>query len=333
MALLLLGAVPFSLAAGQQLSARYDKISDSTISAIANHIVGFNVNDLAVPIGSIVIEFCSNSPLIGDSCTAPSGFDASGANLNSQVGETGFTIGPGSNANKIILTRPAALPTGAVSQYLFSNIVNPDAAGSYYGRLQTFTSTDGTGSDIEDGGFVFAILRGLSVSAEVPPYLTFCAGVTITNIDCSTATSFLIDMGEFSKTHSNQATSEFAVATNAEFGYSITISGTTLTSGINAITALGSPTASIPGTKQFGMNLRANTVPAIGSDKAGYGLGTPSFNYNQSNLFKFQNGDVIATASAPDYEKYTTSYLVNVDNGQAAGFYATTLTFIALGNF
>lgn len=334
-ALLLIGVAPRVFAAGPtQLPNRYDRISTSQASSISEHEIGFIVTELAIPIGSISIEFCSNSPLIEDACTAPSGFDASVANLNSSQGETGFSIDPSSTANKILLTRPASLPTGAVSKFFFSNITNPAAAGSYYVRLQTFTSTDGTGLPIQYGGLVFAIVESLSVTTEVPPYLTFCVAVTITGNDCSSISSFFIDVGELSTTAVKAAASEFLVATNAASGYSVTLSGATLTSGSNIIPPVAVPTNSTPGTGQFGINLRANTSPSIGNDPAGYMAGVIDPAYNTPNNFKFGNGDLLVTApGTSDFEKFTVSYITNIPAGQAAGVYTTTLTYIALANF
>jgi hypothetical protein len=182
---------------------------------------------------------------------------------------------------------------------------------------------------------VFAIAPGLNIAAEVPPYLRFCASVTITAFDCSTANSYLIDMGEFASSRTVAASSEMVVATNAASGYSITISGTTLTSGNNTIPALLPGAASLMGTSQFGINLRSNSNPSIGANPAGPGVGgVVSVPYSAPNLFRFQNGDVLVSSSgSSDNQKFTISYVANVSNGQAPGYYASTMTYICLANF
>ncbi len=331
---LLFSGVPFArLASAAQLINRYDKLSSSEASAVATHEVGFTFGNLAVPVGSISLEFCGNDPLPNTPCTPPSGFDATGVSLDDQAGEIGFSVDPSSSVNKIILTRPAALPTSTPSTYTLGNIINPDTIGTFYIRLQTFTSTDGTGVDIEAAGLALSTSAKFTVSTEVPPYLTFCSSVTISGDDCTSATSFLIDMGEFVATKSSSATSEFVVQTNAQSGYSVTLSGSTLTSGNNTITALAVPTTPQKGTPQFGMNLRANSNPSIGADPSGLGLGIVGASYGVPNKFTFRNGDIIASAGAPDYEKYTVTYIANVNSTQAPGFYATTISFICLANF
>jgi hypothetical protein len=332
-AVLLLAAPPV-FASNDPLDARFDKISTSEASVVATHQLGFDISNVAVPVGSISFEFCQNTPIIGDVCDPPSGLDTSGAVLSSQSGSTGFTIDPSSTNGHIILTRPPALPVAGPSRYIFDNFINPDTSRTYYVRIQTFTSTDATGSDIESGGVTFYIIGHIDVTAEVPPYLKFCAAVTITAFDCSTATSFLIDFGEFSRTIPSAGTSEFVAATNAAFGYSVSVNGTTLISGTSIIPALYPASGSVTGTSQFGMNLKANTSPVVGIENQGPGIATATAGYNLPNLFGFQNGDTVATSTgSTDNNKFTVSYIVNINSAQPAGFYATTMTYICLANF
>ncbi len=316
------------------LDTRYDLISTSAASANATHLIGFKITD-PTTVGSIEFEFCSNNPLPATPCTAPTGFSASGVTLATQAGETGFGLHPNSTVNKIVLTRFPIAPTGNPASYKFTGIVNPGGAGSYYVRLRTFSSVDATGSDIQEGGLVFAIVNGVSVSAEVPPYLTFCAGVTITGIDCSSVNSFFIDMGEFRPSNTTRATSQFMIATNAQSGYTVTISGTTLTSGNNIIPAIAGASGPVVGTSQFGINLRANTNPTIGAEPAGPGVNAAiAAAYNNPNSYHYQTGEtLVSSTNSDDFRKFTVSYMTDVSSGQAPGYYTTTLSFICLANF
>ncbi|HTE57734.1 MAG TPA: hypothetical protein VK694_03235 [Verrucomicrobiae bacterium] len=320
-----------------QMSERYDMISDSTVSSVAIHKFGFTYNDLSNPVGSVVFEFCSNSPLTALPCTVPTGLDVDNAVLFTQAGLTGFNInGAATTPNKLVINRGPVTPTpaNAVSEYHFNNITNPDAEGSYYVRLQTFGSSDGTGTALEEGGVVFVMNDMFDVSAEVPPYLRFCASVTVTAFDCSTATSFFIDFGEFSRTQARFASSEMVVATNASFGFSIALAGTTLTSGNNFIPSLAVQAPSSPGNSQFGLNLRANTNPSIGAEPVGPGVSAPTPEYNTPNQYRFTQADnVVTSTTTTDNRKFTVSYVANVSAQQSAGIYATTITFIALANF
>ncbi len=316
------------------VSNRFDKISDSSAGATATHQIGFSFTDTTTPIGSLNFEFCSNDPVPESTCVAPTGFDLSAATLATQSGTTGFNIHANSTTNNLILSRPPAAPSAANSSYEISNVVNPTTLGTYYIRIRTFSSTDATGSVAEQGGIALSANTPITVSAEVPPYIRFCAGVTINGFDCSTATSFFIDLGEFSTSRAKSASSELIAATNAAFGYTITLSGTTLTSGTNTISALASQTPSAPGTSQFGINLRANSAPGIGVDPSGPGTANAVPAYNVPNLFRFQNGESIVTSSTSnDNRKFTVSYIANINGSQPAGVYATTISFICLANF
>lgn len=330
----LLMVAPSVFAADDPLDNRYDMMSNSTAQATTTHKFGFDISNTTVPIGSISFEFCDNSPIIGDSCTPPPGMNVSGATLASQVGETGFSISGVSTANHIVLTRPAALPTAGSKEYVFDGIINPSNVQSYYVRLQTFTSTDGTGSDIESGGVVFAITVPVDIVTEVPPYLKFCVAIVITNYDCDTALTYLIDFGEFSRTVPSAATSQMVAATNAAYGYSVSVTGTTLTSGTNVIPALFPGAGSAPGVSQFGLNLRANTNPSVGIEPQGTAPPPVAPEYALPNIYRFNNGDVVfSSANSSSSAKFTASYVVNISGAQAAGYYATTLTYICLANF
>jgi hypothetical protein len=316
------------------LNNRSIKLGNDTVSANTQYGIQFDITKPAVTLGSVELEFCANDPLPNTACTIPTGLDLSSIILTNQFGNTGFSRHANSTANKVILTRFPILPTAGTTGVEFLNVINPDTQGSYYVRMQTFSSNDATGGSIEDGGLVFAITNAFNVTAEVPPYLRFCTSVTIVGFDCSTATSFLIDLGEFSKTHATAASSEYVVATNAGLGYSITMSGTTLTSGNNIIPPLAAPSSSNPGNGQFGINLRANSNPSIGVDPNGPGVGTISAGYGTPNNFKFASGDVVSSSTgSTDNRKYTVSYLTNVGNNEVPGVYATTISFICLANF
>lgn len=337
MALLLLGAGPFFVpqVQGAQLTSRSLQLNDNR-PGVNNIIytVGFTVAT-GGSIGSMRIQFCSNSALIEDPCTAPYGFDALNAQLESETGVSGFIISePDSTVNEIVLTQA---PLGSVSPgpvtFNFSHIMNPTDSGSYYAKVYTYTSSDGTGSSVDFGAMAFPITAGYNASAEVPPYLLFCQGVTIAGFNCATAQGDLVSVGELSTATTSAGTSQLLAATNASSGYAISVSGGTMTSGNNVIPAMTGQ-ASQKGKSQFGINLRANTNPVVGQNVDGAGTATVQANYNQPNIFRFSDGDTIATGSGvQDYRRYTISYIVNVADGQAPGVYSTTLTYICLATF
>lgn len=328
------GPLRIWMAQGARLGTRSLQLSDSTASVQANYVLSFDGQSGAT-VGSVRAQFCSNDPLIGYPCTAPSGFDISHATLASQTGMTGFSIDAAdTTANVLVLSRaPAAAPAGN-STYTLTGVTNPNTAGSYYVRLETFASTDASGGDVDYGGLAFAIGTGVSISTTVPPYLLFCTGVTIQPYDCSTATGDYIDYGELSATQTSTGHTQFLVATNAKNGYTTWVTGTTLTSGNNVIPALSTGDVSRPGVSQFGLNLRANSTPPMGNDVQGSGGGMVAAAYDTPDFYRFNSGDIVASSlSADDYRLYTASYVVNISKDQPPGVYVSTITYVTLANF
>lgn len=266
----------------------------------------------------------------------PSGLDVSGAVLSGQTGVTGFAIAPsGTDANTIVISRaPSSIASPTPATYTFSNITNPSATGTYYGRVQTFPGSDTSEPENEHGGLAFSISNPVQISTTVPPYLLFCAGVTIGGLDCGTASGDYINFGDFTSTATSTAESQLLTATNAASGFAIRAYGSTMTSGNNIINGLGARDVSRPGVSQFGLNLVANQNPAVGADPTGDGSAAVAADYDQSNFFKFNSGDILASNAGVDsYRKFTVSYIVNIPTGQTPGVYAATLTYICLANF
>jgi hypothetical protein len=286
-------------------------------------------------VGSIRLQFCANDPLIGLPCTPPNGFDLSGASLSNQTGMTGFSIDTAdSTANVLVLGRTASASIAGVSTYTLSDVVNPTDEGSYYVRLETFASSDASGPHSDYGGLALAIASAISISTYVPPYLLFCTGVTIQSYDCSTANGNYINFGEFTPGTTATGHTQLLAATNAADGYSIRVNGTTLTSGNNTIPPLAVSDVSRRGVSQFGLNLRANGTPPVGIDPQGDGAGVPAPDYNSPDFFRYNNGEVVASAPTADaYRLYTASYIVNISTEQPPGIYVSTISYVALANF
>jgi hypothetical protein len=334
-ALILAGIGPFpaSKASAAQLGPRSIRVSDA-IAAQNNVTYRTALTSVTAAIlGSVRIQFCSNTSLVDDSCSPPVGFDVTGAAIASQAGITDFSISSSSTINEIVLSRPPAMEGPTSMAYEFTGVTNPFTGGSYYARMYTYPTSDGSGSYTDAGGLALHYRPALGVSTEVPPHLTFCLGESITGFNCSTATEPFSDLGILGPLVTGLAQSQMLVATNADGGYSMWVVGNTMTAGNNIIPAM-SGGVSQKGVSQFGINLRANTNPIIGQDISGPGTGTIFPNYSQQNQFRFNSGDVLASSTTPDdYRKYTVSYIVNVNQNQPGGLYSTTLTYITLANF
>ena len=332
--LLIVGLFYFSHAYGAELLIRSITLSSGQASANTTYQVSFDL-PASEMLGSIKIEFCSDSPLVGTTCTPPAGFDISAAVLAAQTGETGFTIDVAdSNANTIVLSRSATATSTTSVSYTFDSVVNPSGGGTFYGRLQTFASTDAIGVENDHGGVALSINNPIQISTTVPPYLLFCVGVTITGFDCSTASGDYVNFGNLNKSSTSSVTTQMLTASNAGNGFVINVFGTTMVSGTNAITALPIPDVSRPGTSQFGMNLVANTTPSVGLNPQGTGNASPSPGYDNPNFYKFNSGDIVASvATSDEYKEFTSSYIVNIPNGQPVGVYVATLTYVCTASF
>jgi hypothetical protein len=331
-------AAPYMFWVGQssalQFSNRSVTLSTATPSAVASHTFQMTPG-LTAAVGSIVFEYCTNSPLFDISCVPPAGLSLSAATLAQQTGNTGFVIDTlDSTATRLVISRvPTAVAT-VPSSYTFDNVTNPSAnSQTTFVRVSTYASTQGSGSYIDNGAVAFSTATNFAVGAFVPPFINFCVGVTVAS-DCSQASGDSLDLGVLSSQATRFATSQFAGSTNDGAGYVAYILGTTMTSGNNIINAAGNPSANRVGSSEFGVNLRKNNNPSVGSDLSGAGTATASAGYNVSDLFSFVPGSQIANSTvSTDYNRMTVSYIANVPPGQPAGIYSTTLTYLASAQF
>lgn len=118
-----------------------------------------------------------------------------------------------------------------------------------------------------------------------------------------------------------------SVASNARGGYSLTVGGSTLTSTVGTITAIGgSATASSAGSEQFGLRTIKNS-----------GTGTVSSPFDTAN-WAFTAGSTQQVASyggsSSSYSAgYGLRYICNVSAVTEAGSYSTDLTYILTSTF
>jgi hypothetical protein len=326
------GLLHVMTASAAQLPSRSIMLGHASPGASDTYVLGFNVPQNET-LGSVSLQFCAESPLVGQPCTLPAGMDISGATLTSQTGTNDFSLLSSSGTTLILSRAPGSYGPGNLN-FTLAGITNPASPGSYFGRILTYASTDGTGSYTDYGGLAFAINNAVNISTVVPPYLYFCVGIFISGADCTTATGDQIDFGDFSTAVASVAQTQMVAESNADTGYSIVASGNTLTSGVNTIPGLTTGDVSRPGVSQFGLNLVANSDPQVGQNPFGSGVGAPTLGYGSPNIYKFVPGDTVVSVPLPDAEReYTTSYVANVAKGQAPGVYVTTLTYIATGGF
>jgi hypothetical protein len=312
------------------LSPRNIHVGSSAQSVSTNYVANMTTATTA-NIGSIGFQFCTTAT---NACTVPLGLTTTSTALTAQSGAIGFSIINTTNGAPYITRTASNLNSGTALSYTLSPILNPTATNtSYFVRITTYTGIDGSTGPIDNGTVALSTAQPVQLTGVTPEILVFCVGTSITT-DCTSVAGTTIDFGDFSPVGVRNGTSVMQAQTNAANGYSITVNGTTMSSGANTIPALTSQTASTLGTSQFGLNIRANTLPAVGSDLTGSGSGTFTANYGSANQYRFVTGDSVAQAALPtNANTYTSSYIVNIGGAQAAGVYTATMTYICTASF
>ncbi len=212
-----LGQSVFDASAAQLTSRSITMKSSKTSQTDVTYETRFTIATTG-NVGGVVIDFCSNSPVVGLSCTAPTTFSTNVANLvlANQTGITDFAKDvANSTANKLVLTRTAAsvssgtavrvdLGAGGASD----GITNPSTTGTFYARIVTFATTAAAqayasatpGTFVDDGGVALSTAAQLTVNARVAEILQFCVGTTAINDDVTAAPA---DCSSFSGTTIN----------------------------------------------------------------------------------------------------------------------------------
>lgn len=253
------------------ITTRFIKMSSSI--GDANNVmynIGFTTAS-AINLTTIAIHFCSNDPIIGDTCGVPANFstNVSSIGFNSWTATNGVTqptINTTTTAtpNVILLTRSASVvPSGTVFNFELGNgttngFHNPQLPNvTFFARITLYASgttvdfsTDTAAKTTENaatdaGGVAMSTANALAVTAKVQEQLTFCVYTDPTSCSGGGNTIALGDSnGVLSSTstyYTNPAltTPKIDLASNALGGVIVRLKGDTLTSGAFSITAQG----------------------------------------------------------------------------------------------
>lgn len=268
------------------------------------------------------------------SCTMPNLFSGTGSSISQPTGlgdAAGWSADSTGSVLRLKKTGNAAAPNATSTTVVFNGVTNPTIAnGTFYIRIATFSGDDYITNPRDTGTVATSTAGQITVNANVDETLTFTLATASITLSPNPLTSSTTGTG----------TSTMTAATNAQTGYTISYSGNTLTSGSNTLTAMAggaSILGNVSGNSQFGINLKANATPSVGSDPTtGSGaIGAPISGYGTADSFKFlATGDNIASASGPsNANTFTTSYIANIASTTPAGAYTTTLTYVATANF
>lgn len=142
-----------------------------------------------------------------------------------------------------------------------------------------------------------------------------------------------VDLGVLSASTTSFNTNIIQAFSNSHGGYILKVHGQPLTYGTEIIKEIGAVAQpSVVGTEQFGINLVANTIPAVGANPTLRSAVLDS-DYGTTNKFAFTDNDTVATSTKPSIDSFTVSYIANISAGTAAGLYQTRVVFTLTSNF
>lgn len=320
--------------------------------------------------GAFVVDFCSNSPVIGQACTPPAGFNAAGV-TSSTAGFTGVTT---LADNTVVVT--GAMTANTPVSVALAGITNPTAAGPLYARIVTYadntqagkyiaTDLDGTANDatpIDQGGVAMSITDTVGVSGAVLESMLFCVAGNLIAADCNTSGNVAptLKLGEavgdsvaLVPSAVSQGSIFTQISTNAASGAVISIKSNA--TGCGGLIRAGAPSecdilpatagSITAGQAKFGLKTATATDTPLTSAKGvlqpvvGSGYGTTDF------FLGYETGDAsgitspygdpfLDTNSKPANNKnMQLTFGASVSNDTPAGLYSTDLRLIATGKF
>ena len=255
------------------ISSRSITMSNSTASATSvKFSVSFIPFTTSETIGGIVVDFCGNDPIIGDSCTTTAATDANVTSSPTTSGApTGFSTATGSWVagvgaspyNTFNFTNSTAQTGSATANtpitFTITSGVNPtNTNATFFARILTYTTAAGAtgytstspGAPQDAGGIALSTANNVVITAKVQEQITFC--IYESALVSSGASAAAGDGGNCSGTGSTVTLgnangvlsaagpyvdlgTHYDIQTNALHGAAIVFSGAPLTSGANVI--------------------------------------------------------------------------------------------------
>lgn len=360
-----------AIVSAAQVTERSIQLSNASVSSTN---VTYDVNFTPVSgAGAFVVDFCNNTPLIGQECTAPTGFTAAGAT----TATAGFTI-DSATANRVVVA--GSMTASAVSVDI-SGINNPSVAGTIYARIVTFdtavnaaaSTPENLGANAVDNGAVaLSITPTIGISGDVLESITFCvsgADETEANpiqADCSgTLVAPTLKLGEqtgdviaLAPGVISEGTIYTQISTNANSGAVVRLKSNAVDCGgllragaapgtCDILPALdqditqattdarfGVKTAAATGSVGAGIVPSGTLVPASGSL---YSNSSYALNYvagNATGVTSTFGDPFLDTAGDPaNNQNMALTFGVKVNNDTPAGAYSADLSMIAVGKF
>jgi hypothetical protein len=185
-------------------------------------------------LGGLIVEFCSESPIIGDTtCTGPTGFDIGTPTVSGQsdgvatdpvdgvtVGDcnlstitTAADLGATNHTLELSNATPVSLTSGQTCFFDLTTATNPSTTNStFYARIYTYATQAAAsgytlanpaagGAIVDAGGIAMSTAQQITITSKVQERLTFCVYTTVlftttTDNNCSTKTGSTISLGD-----------------------------------------------------------------------------------------------------------------------------------------
>lgn len=216
---------------------------------------------------------------------------------------------------------PTASPNYQISEPQFGvNTENETCSGAYCAR---------------------ATIGSLDAGADEPPRSTDFGAIPQ---DSEPLLEVIVDPGEshlgvLSTSETAKKTTIVRVRAYLTDGYTLHIFGEPPKYNGHNLSSLTSPTASAPGTEQFGINAVRNNSLSFGADPVQIPSDLMSFGqvatgYSTPDLYKYTDGEMIASSSVESGRTdYTVSMIVNISNATPAGHFVGDYSAVVVPRF
>lgn len=313
------------------ITSASDTLSSQKVSTLANHDIQFTSPTGVTSGQTIIITFPSDFSI-------PVALDFEdmdvlddGANVTLAATPSGATWGAVRTSGTVItLTNgTTAVAAGSVIRIKIGTNAVSGATG-----VEQITNTTTNGSKViaisgtftDTGNITVNILTNdqVAVTADVAQSLTF--SISDNTIEFGTLSASAATFADDAGGNATEVEAHnLIVGTNAANGYTMTVNGTTLTSGSFTIATTSANTASSVGSEQFGLRMTASGgTGAVSVPYAASGFAFDSLNFPD---------EVAAATGASANTTYSVRYIANIAANTEAGAYSATLTYVATANF
>ncbi len=356
LAAIALPSILASYVSAAQVTTRSIQLSSAAPSATAvEYTIRFTAPTSGSNIKGMVIDFCSESPILGTACTTPAGLIIPTASPT-VTGINGAGTWTATNtAGAFRLTNTSGTtPSGPIT-IVATGFTNPSATGPFYGRIFTYatdtpvgayTSTVPGASVVDSGGVAMSITQTIGVTATVRETLTFCVSKAAPTASCGGTNSPAVVLGTGSPASLEsstvaQDTAHFQLSTNASGATTVYIKGSSInlvagSSNIPGVNHASAPQTLATATANGNFGFRTANI-AGGTGTVTLDTHYASATANQGNMQSAVTatyGDDVATTTGPVADKNVQLTFVAVAGTTTpAGIYTGNYSLIATPSY